>query len=475
MPTGLKFAYKIILLMVGCIAFTGTLIALLFALQFRKDLLIQEKSSSFTVYQAAVNYLTGHYFSKREHFVARSMDFVFSNKFLVVESEEDFSVTHRPDQITIYDPEGQRVYEFNRAGDQAAPPIIAIDDIPADIQFGISDNKDTILVSGPIDPSGAVPGSVRIRLPTDIGARLRALYLTSAVILLSGIIIATGLGFYFSRRFLAPVEALTDAARRVHAGDYSCRIESTANDEIGLLTDTFNEMVSSWVRRLTLMHRIQEWTLKVGNEFDRHRLYARLLDMFYNVSAAGQCALFLQDGNNKTPAPVALRGDQTHRPELATWVRFALEKSEPVLAEVNDPTRRATLGNVQEMVLPLISGDQTVGAVYLGPPANAPVYDSEMVATLQTLAQHAGIAVENARLLNEVAEKKRIEQEMMWARDIQKTLLPHHPPAIPGYSVAGLSLPANEVGATISTIFPGMRNSFISSSAMFRARAWPPA
>ena len=446
MPTGLKFIHKIILLMVGCIAFTGTLIAVLFAAQFRQDLLKQEQGSSYTVYQAAANYLTGHYFAKHQHFVPRSLNYVFSNKFLVVESESVFEVTHRPSRVVVYEPDRTKIYEYSQDGVETAPDLMPADRLSSNVTVELNDTLDMIVVSGPIDSAGAVPGYVVIHLPTDIGARLHALYLTSALILMAGLLIATGLAYYGSRRFLAPVQALTDAARRVHAGDYACRIDHVANDEIGLLTSTFNEMVESWVRRLSLMHRIQEWTLKVGNEFDRHRLYARLLDMFHNVASSRQCALYLRE-EGKTPIqPVAVRGDETMPPELNARIRFVLEKNEPVWIARSDSAGAASLGKVREMVLPLLSGERPIGAVYIGPPGNAPAYDDEMVATLQTLAQHAGIAVDNARLLNEVAEKKRIEQEMMWARDIQQTLLPHQPLAIPGYTVHGFSVPANEVG-----------------------------
>ncbi|HMO51947.1 MAG TPA: SpoIIE family protein phosphatase [Kiritimatiellia bacterium] len=454
MPTGIKFVYKIMLLLGGCIALTGLVIALLLAHQSRRDLLILEESASYTVYQAAVNYLTGHYYSKRENFVPASLNFVFSNRFLVAESGDQFRSTHRPSHLTLYRADGAKLYDFSQDGRPRAPDWIVAENLPDAIRVRINANKDEIIAEGPLDRGGDVPGYVVIRLPTDVGARLRALYLRAGIILLAGMLAASALGYFFSRRFLAPVEALTDAARRVHAGDYACRIPKVGNDEIGLLTETFNEMIASWVRRLSLMHRIQEWTLKVGNEFDRHRLYGRLLDMFYNVASARQCALYLRDGDKKELPPAAIRGEETLRPEVAGWIRYALEKNEPVLAERRDLGPRAALGNVEHLVLPLVSGEQTVGAVYLGPPTGAPAYDREMVATLQTLAQHAGIAVENARLLNEVAEKKRIEQEMMWARDIQRTLLPHHPPKLNGYAVAGLSLPANEVGGDYYDYIP---------------------
>jgi serine phosphatase RsbU (regulator of sigma subunit)/HAMP domain-containing protein len=433
------------LLIVGCILFTGSLIATLFALQFRREMLLQERSSSFTVYQATINYLSGHYYSKRENFVPRSLDFVFSNRFLVVEAGAPLAVTHRPSRITVLDAGAAPVYTFDREGGRT-PLEAPTGGNPGEVLIEVQAGRNRILAYGPIDAEGAVPGSVVIELPTDLAARLHRLYRRSALALFGGVLLASVIGYIISRRFLAPVEALTAAARRVHDGDYACRIDHVQHDEIGLLTSTFNEMVASWSRRLTLMHRIQQWTLQVGNEFDRHRLYSRLLDMFQNVANCRQCALYLRDGDRKTLQPAAVFGDDPVRPELGQRIRFVLEKGEPVLAERTDAAAGMLMGKVCELVLPLTSGDHPIGAVYIGPPGEHEAYDGEMVATLQTLAQHAGIAVENARLLNEVAEKDRIEQEMNWARDIQRTLLPRTPPEVPGYALHGISLPANEVG-----------------------------
>lgn len=51
-----------------------------------------------------------------------------------------------------------------------------------------------------------------------------------------------------SRRILAPVEALTAAARRMEAGDLSQRVEIASRDEIGDLARSFNQMADGLAR-----------------------------------------------------------------------------------------------------------------------------------------------------------------------------------------------------------------------------------
>ncbi len=47
------------------------------------------------------------------------------------------------------------------------------------------------------------------------------------------------------RRILPPINRLADAAQKLSEGNYNVQVERTTNDEIGLLTDTFNHMAEN--------------------------------------------------------------------------------------------------------------------------------------------------------------------------------------------------------------------------------------
>jgi len=57
-------------------------------------------------------------------------------------------------------------------------------------------------------------------------------------------------------------------------------------------------------------------------------------------------------------------------------------------------------------------------------------------------------------LLIEQAEKKRLEEELRIAREIQMSLLPQGPLSIPGLSIAAVCVPAREVGGDYYDFFP---------------------
>ena len=78
--------------------------------------------------------------------------------------------------------------------------------------------------------------------------------------------------------------------------------------------------------------------------------------------------------------------------------------------------------------------------------------DDEML--LGALAAQAGVALERARLLEEFLAKRRLENEMELAHDIQVGLLPQVPPPLAGFELAGWSLPSEYAGGDFFDLFP---------------------
>jgi len=65
---------------------------------------------------------------------------------------------------------------------------------------------------------------------------------------------------------------------------------------------------------------------------------------------------------------------------------------------------------------------------------------------LDKLSGHMAMALENARLHREALEKQRMERDLAVARQIQRSLLPERPPAIPGFEIAVANEPCWECG-----------------------------
>ncbi len=83
-----------------------------------------------------------------------------------------------------------------------------------------------------------------------------------------GLIIAVAISFFLSRTITVPIENLTKGASRISGGDFSDRLEVVSNDEIGRLTQTFNNMAE------VLKNTLDE----VGNERNKLETVFRYLE-----------------------------------------------------------------------------------------------------------------------------------------------------------------------------------------------------
>ncbi len=98
-------------------------------------------------------------------------------------------------------------------------------------------------------------GTLYISSESSTGADFALLYILFEQIgrfLLWGCLVAIGIAvaitFFLSRRILAPVKALTSAAKRLGHGDFSQRVQVKDRGELGELASTFNSMASNLER-----------------------------------------------------------------------------------------------------------------------------------------------------------------------------------------------------------------------------------
>jgi phosphoserine phosphatase RsbU/P len=90
--------------------------------------------------------------------------------------------------------------------------------------------------------------------------------------------------------------------------------------------------------------------------------------------------------------------------------------------------------------------DEVIGLVYMDSMLRSHALTEEDTRIVTALANVAAAKIENVRLLEESLEKRRLQQEMQVAAEIQRGLLPGAPPVIPGYQVVGSNRPCLTVG-----------------------------
>jgi len=94
----------------------------------------------------------------------------------------------------------------------------------------------------------------------------------------------------------------------------------------------------------------------------------------------------------------------------------------------------------------LVTGNETVGVLYMDSRVMAADLAGGNRELLQTLAIEASTVLENARLLQEEQTKHQMDEELRLARTIQQSLLPRSLPSEGWLRASGSSLASHEVG-----------------------------
>ena len=98
-----------------------------------------------------------------------------------------------------------------------------------------------------------------------------------------------------------------------------------------------------------------------------------------------------------------------------------------------------------EASVPMVVQGEVRGVLLVGASLQRTL-DAEDIEYLASLANLAVTSLENARLLDEMIEKKRMEEDLRIAAEIQRGLLPERLPEISGYEIAACTIPSQQVG-----------------------------
>jgi sigma-B regulation protein RsbU (phosphoserine phosphatase) len=120
---------------------------------------------------------------------------------------------------------------------------------------------------------------------------------------------------------------------------------------------------------------------------------------------------------------------------------------DPRYVEANPETR-------SELVVPLIYKDKVIGVLDLEHTRRG-FFTDDHKRTVTTLAAQIAIAIENARLYEEVArQERRLERDLALARELQMRLLPHARPKLGHLDVAAKFVPARAIGGDLYDFIP---------------------
>lgn len=98
------------------------------------------------------------------------------------------------------------------------------------------------------------------------------------------------------------------------------------------------------------------------------------------------------------------------------------------------------------LILPIQSSNKKKTTFLLGRKLNNTPYTQDELSFLNSVANIASISIDNSFLFQEYLKKQQLETEIKFAHDVQKALLPESLCSIEGFDVAGITIPAREIG-----------------------------
>lgn len=179
------------------------------------------------------------------------------------------------------------------------------------------------------------------------------------------------------------------------------------------------------------------------------------IDLVFQAIPAERGFLFLKEGDELTCKIARGAGTEAEAPQIQisrSITSHVLSKGASILTSdaMHDPRFQAqhsvVLSQIRSvMAVPLASGEETFGLIYVDNPFHNR-FQEEDLKVLTTIASVASIKIEHERLLPQILEKRRMEEELKVASEIQMRLQPVSPPKIEGWEMTGVSFPCREIG-----------------------------
>ena len=133
-------------------------------------------------------------------------------------------------------------------------------------------------------------------------------------------------------------------------------------------------------------------------------------------------------------------------------VGFAAEQKQAVLVRDVKKDERYIETNPEtrsELAVPLIYKDKVIGVLDLEHTKRG-FFTEDHQRTITTLAAQIAIAIENARLYEEIArQERRLERDLSMARELQNRLLPQAHPKLKNLEIAAKFTPARAIGGDL--------------------------
>jgi GAF domain-containing protein len=295
--------------------------------------------------------------------------------------------------------------------------------------------QEVLTASAPIAPLG---WTMFVELPVEEAyASLYQALQRLAIVLLGASILAVLAGIFLARRMIVPIQALRAGAARIGGGDFTQHISVKTGDEFEGLAHQFNDMGARLQESYSgLEQKVESRTAELTESLEQQTAISDILramssspgdvkPVFASVAehAARICEaqivdiLTVEDDRLHYAAEFGdfgriLHGDTAPLNRDSVMGRSICDKQPVHVADLQSadhdfPLGREfalALGHRTTLAVPLIRENRALGTILVRRAEVRP-FDDKHIALLKTFADQAAIAIENARLLNELRQR----------------------------------------------------------------------
>ncbi len=242
---------------------------------------------------------------------------------------------------------------------------------------------------------------------------------------------------------------LTLIASRMAIGIENARLYTRLSRQAKTLV-----LLNEIARELTSILNVDELLKRIGELLSRlidYQMFSILLLDSTGETLQHRFSLRFQENiqlKNDVPLGTGIVGHAVQEKQ-AVLVRDV--KKDPRYIETNPETR-------SELAVPLIYNDNVIGVLDLEHTKRG-FFTDDHQRTITTLAAQIAIAIENARLYEQIArQERRLERDMAAARELQFRLLPPVLPKLRNLEIAAKFSPARAIGGDLYDVL-GYSNS----------------
>ncbi|MCX6138538.1 MAG: SpoIIE family protein phosphatase [Ignavibacteriales bacterium] len=217
--------------------------------------------------------------------------------------------------------------------------------------------------------------------------------------------------------------------------------------------------------RLVMLERILEATQKLNSTLDLNVLLRSIVETTIQLVDADRGTLYLIDEKKNELWSQVLTGEGLVdiRLPMGTGIAGYVAESGETLnirdayAEPRfypDVDRKSGYVTKSILCMPLENRDGKIIGVFELFNKKKGFFSKNDETVISIMSVHVAIAIENSRLHKAEIEFVRINEEVRLAAVIQNGLLPKSSPSLPGYEIAGISIPAQSVGGDYFDFIP---------------------